>query len=535
MGFVFLDDDVSELKLVKHPGGRASSNRLNHLTDLAGVALVLVGLGGASRLCVAAGEVGPTGAIAMAERMDMRGMSLRLSPIVSMPPFAHGSSSQVDAENDPAALSWSEALTLVAQQSSLVRAAVAQAQAQGGVARQAWAQAYMPRLDLSAQWQHDELRTQYETTRKPSSSAGVQASVPLWHGADRATEQAQSALAERAIWQARLARMVAARDVSRSYLLAVEAAAQLELMREQQAILAAQLRVNEQRLKGGVGTSLDTLETATRLDQLQADLHDRQGQYESQRLALGRLLGQNVPQVASLNLHGVQDEDGGTLVVEPLNEALARVPDRSLPVQEAQALVRSARMDIEARRAETWHPSIDAVAGLNRARQITKSADSHDTLNYTERTLGVQLSMPLYSGGRQSARNQESAALLIKAEAERDDALARAQAELQDAYQRLTQYQRQVRALREVATTAQATLEALQRAFVAGYRSNLDLLNAQQQLIATRSQSVSARINVLLAQVDILSQTEQLDAATVAPLSARMSLSSPHHVMKDLP
>lgn len=393
----------------------------------------------------------------------------------------------------------------------------------------------MPRLDANAQWQHDELRTQYDTTRKPRSSAGVQASMPLWHGAERATEQAQGELAQRADWQTRLTRMAVARDVSRAYLLAMEAAAQIDLMQEQQAILTAQLRVNEQRLKGGVGTSLDKLETATRLDQLQADLHDRQGVYESQRLALGRLLGQDVSQVASLNLHGSADDNNRAAPIDPMPEALARVADQSLAVQEAQALVRSARLDVKARSAETWHPSVDAVASLSRARQITKTADTHDTLNYTERTLGVQLTMPLYSGGRQPARNQEAAALLIKAEAERDEALARAQAELQDAYQRLTQYQRQVRALRDVTATAQATLDALQRAFVAGYRSNLDLLNAQQQLIATRSQSVSARINVLLAQVDILSLTDKLDAATVAPLSSNWSSSHATSAMKDLP
>lgn len=467
----------------------------------------------------------------------MSAWSLRVSAAPSVP---------VGSDADPLSLrsgvtgqtvlSWPDALNLAALQSSQVRAAAANAQAQGGLARQAWAQAYMPRVDLRAQWQHDELRTQYDTTRKPNTNAGVQATLPLWHGAERATEQAQGELAQRADWQARQTRMLVARDVSRTYLLAVEAAAQLDLMREQQAILSAQLHVNEQRLKGGVGTSLDKLETATRLDQLQADLHDRQGLYETQRLTLGRLLGQDVPQVASLYGHGAWgDDDDRVALIDPLSEALARVADRSLVVQEAQALVRSARLDVKARSAETWHPSIDAVAGLNRARQITKTADSQDTLNYTERTLGVQLTMPLYSGGRQTARNQASAALLIKAEAERDEALARAQADLQDAYQRLMQYQRQVRALRDVAATAQATLEALQRAFVAGYRSNLDLLNAQQQLIATRSQSVSARINVLLAQVDILSQTERLDAATVAPLSASLSLSRSTQAMKDLP
>lgn len=473
----------------------------------------------------------------------MSGLSLRLSPLrasLASAPEAvaagvTGEAGEAGVAPDQAVLSWPQALALAAQHSTSVRAALAQADAQGSAARQAWAQAYMPRLDLSAQVQQDHLRTQYDSTQKPSSSAGLQASLPVWHGADRAAEQAQTALAQRAQWQARMTRMDVAREVSRAYLLAVEAAAQLDLLEAQRSLLTAQLQTNEQRLRGGVGTSLDRLETATRLDQLRADLYERRARYESQRLALARLLAHEVNGVARLSTHALLADDAGPDVVEPLNEALARLSERGLAVQDAQAQVRAAQAELQARRAEAWHPTVDAVASVNRARQITKTIYGNEALSYTESTFGLQLNMPLYSGGRQPARDAASSALLVKAEAERDEALARTQASLLDAYQALGHARHQVRALREVEFTAQATLDALQRAFVAGYRSNLDLLNAQQQLIATRSQSVSARIHVLLAQVDILSLSEQLDAQTIAPLSELLVQPAPDNLtpMKD--
>ncbi len=458
---------------------------------------------------------------------EVRGMSLRLSTALPKLP----------AQTGPSALAWPQALLLAQQNSTTVRSAAAQADAQGGVARQAWSQAYMPRIDLNAQVQQDHLRTQYYTTRTPSSSAGLQATLPVWHGADRAIGQAQAALTQRADWQTRLTRMAVARDVSRAYLLAVEAAAQLNLLEEQRDVLTKQLHVNEQRLRGGVGTSLDRLETTTRMDQLRADLHERRSRHETQRLILARLLAHEVPAVARLTSQALLANDAGPSVVEPVGEALARIPERSPAVQDAQAQVRAAQAELQARSAEAWQPTVDAVASLTRARQNTKTTTSNDSLSYTESTLGLQLNVPLYSGGRQPGRQHESAALLIKAEADRDEALARAQSGLLDAYQNLDQARRQVGVLREVEYTAQATLEALQRAFAAGYRSNLDLLNAQQQLIATRSQSVTARINVLLAQVDILSLTERLDAETIAPLSGLLvqPTDADTPTMKDVP
>lgn len=443
------------------------------------------------------------------------------------PPAPPANASAPPPQAGVAPLAWSDALRLAAQQSALVRAAAAQADAQGSVARQAWAEAYMPRVDLTAQLQQDRVQTRTYTTRTPSSNAGVQATLPIWHGADQSVEQSQLALTERANWQTRLTRMNVAREVSRAYLQAVEAAAQLDLVEEQRALLTAHLHINDERLRGGVGTSLERLETATRLDLLRADMHDRLARFEAQRLALGRLLGQDVAAVARLAPQSGLGDDAGPTVVEPTGEALARIPERSPAVQDALAQVRAAQALVKARDAESWEPKLDAVASLARNRQVTKAGSYSESLSYTESTLGVQLNVPLYTGGRQPGRQGEAAALLIKAEAERDDALAKAQADLLTAYQGLDQARLQVRALRDVERTALATVTALQRAFVAGYRSNVDLLTAQQQLIAVRSQSATARINVLLAQVEILSLTERLDADAVAPLAPLLTAAAP--------
>ncbi len=443
-------------------------------------------------------------------------LTLNLSWSLSPPPS--------QGTHDPAQrLSWVDALEKARLQPAAIRAAVAQVQAQNAVEQQAWAQARMPNTALTMQWQHDRIQYPTYTTQTPKNTLGISATLPIWYGAERALERAQIALTQRTHWQERQTRMLIAREVSAAYLQAVEAAAQLDLVDEQRSLLTKQLHLNDQRLRGGVGSSLDQLETTTRLDLLRSDLHERHTRYETQRLVLSRLLGQEIPAIDRMAASALLADNAGPIVVAPLSEDLARISEQSPSVQDAQAQVHAAQAQIRARDAEGWEPRLDAVASTTRTHQTTHAAGLSESLHYTENTIGVQLNVPLYTGGRQSGRHQEATALLTKAQAERDDALAKAQTDLLTAHQQLKKSLQQVRALRDVEYTAQTTLSALQRAFVAGYRSNIDLLNAQQQLIAVRSQSVTARINVMLAQVEILSLTEKLDANTVRPLAQWMA------------
>lgn len=69
-----------------------------------------------------------------------------------------------------------------------------------------------------------------------------------------------------------------------------------------------------------------------------------------------------------------------------------------------------------------------------------------------------------------------------------------------------------------------ATHEAVHKAFVAGTRTNLDLLNAQQQIYGARQALVSARVSALTAHIQILALLDQLDAAHVAPLLPQFDL-----------
>jgi outer membrane protein TolC len=206
-------------------------------------------------------------------------------------------------------------------------------------------------------------------------------------------------------------------------------------------------------------------------------------------------------------------------VVPEAAVALQRVRGRNPSLLFAQAQVDAAQATLDARRAEGRQPTVDAVGAVARNRVGSDATGSTVTQSATVGSIGLQINLPLWTGGLQAGRDKEAFALLTKASADRDEALNSVQTELRDGYQTLAQAREQVAVQQQVVRTAAATVEALRKAFVAGYRSNVDLLNAQQQVDVARQGLLSARVAVLTAQVGILALLDELDDEHIAALA----------------
>lgn len=418
------------------------------------------------------------------------------------------------AAGDQGATPWPQMLLAADQQAAANRAFDAGAQAAQALSQQAWATAWMPRADASASASRRRQQINDTTVNTPATALSISATLPLWRAADQATAQAQAAQAEQAQWQARGSRTNVARELSMAFLMAIEAAEQRRLTLAQQDLLQEQWRINDRRLQAGAGTILDVLETRTRIDQSRVAVQDLDTRLATQKLTLERLSHQAVTLATGLNEHS---PDLPT-AVSSLDEALLLAPSRHPPLRDALAQVKAATATDQARTAERWQPTVDAVASTSLVREVPQLDGFSQRQTTRERAIGVQMNWALFTGGLQQGRTRESAALLIQAEARRDEAQAQVESSLRDAYQTLSQARQVVSLQRQVEQTASATYDALRKAFVAGLRTNLDLLNAQQQIYTARQSLVSARVNALAAQVTILSLLDQLDADHLAPL-----------------
>lgn len=472
----------------------------------------------------------PAAALAHARRQGWPLLFMGLLTLCALPAHADASpgvplrwslslgavSARADA---PAATPWPQLLQW-AEQAASNRAAEAQAQAAQAQQQQAWANAWMPRLDASASSSRQLQTYNGIDSQTPASAVSLTATLPLWRAADRATAQAQQALAEQAFWQARGQRVNVARTISLAYVAAAEAREQQRLAEGQLALLEAQWQINDKRLRAGVGTVLDQLETRTRMDQTRASIRELAMRARTQQLTIEHLTGQPTRLPAGLSAPPATWPD----TLPTLDEALLQATQRNPQVQDSRAEVAAALATTRAREAESWQPTLDASAATSHTRQTQRFEGVSEPQNIRTQAIGVQLNWPLFTGGYQQGRSREAAALLGRSQARQDDAQSLVQSGMQDAYQSLAQAQSMIAAQHEVERTAMATHEAVHKAFVAGTRTNLDLLNAQQQIYGARQALVSARVSALTAHIQILALLDQLDAAHVAPLLPQFDL-----------
>lgn len=449
---------------------------------------------------------------ALGDAREVSSVTAPAPPLSPLPPTGAGRTLPTGS-----ATPWSQLLSAASEQAASNRAFDAGIQAAEGLSQQAWASAWMPRADASASASRRRQQINETVVNTPATALTLSATLPLWRAAEQANARAQAAQVTQAEWQARGNRANVARELSIAYLTAIEAVEQRRLTLAQQDLLQEQFRINDRRLQAGAGTILDVLETRTRIDQRHATLQDLDTRLATQRLALERISQQAVVLPA-----GFRDEAAKALptVVTSLEEALMLAPSRNPPLRDAIAQIASATAIDQARTAERWQPTVDAIASTSLVREVPQLDGFSQRQTTKERAIGVQMNWALFTGGAQAGRTREAAALLIQAQARRDDAQAQVESGLRDAYQTLSQARQVITLQMQVEQTATATHDALRKAFVAGLRTNLDLLNAQEQIYTARQSLVTARINALAAQVNILALLDQLDAEHIAPLLA---------------
>jgi outer membrane protein TolC len=457
--------------------------------------------------------------VAQAQALDLRmtpqwspqsQAALRQAPQgLQVPPMA-------PATQQGTATPWIQLLSWGSERAASNRAADAGIMVAQAQSRQTWATAWMPRLDASASTYQQKQTYNGLDLSVPTSSYVLSATLPLWRAAERASAHTQEAYVEQARWSARSNRMVVAKALSQAYISSVEGAELQRLARAQYQLLQELLQLNERRLQGGAGTVLEVLETRARLDQARASLQELETRLMAQRLQIERLVNQPVklpmgfsPLVAPW-----------PVVVPPQTQAQSALAQRNPQLLEAQSSIQAAQLALKARQAEAWQPTVDAVAQTNRSRQVQRFEGVTERQDTSTQLIGLQLNWPLFSGGVQQGRTQEGAALLSQAMARQDELVGQLEASLREAYQTLRQTQASIEVQGDVEKSATAIFDATRKAFNAGIRSNQELLNAQQEIYTARQSLVTARAAALAAQVDILAMLDQLDATSVAPLTA---------------
>ena len=305
--------------------------------------------------------------------------------------------------------------------------------------------------------------------------------------------------------------------VAGAYFETLMADQQLDLVLAQKKTYTALVDAAKKGFAAGSGTRTDIDDAQSRLDMASAqELEARQNQ-DLTRRQLQLLINQPVGQIAKLNVSALKLSPP-----EPANldEWTRKAEQASPEIKAMQARLDAARREVS--KAQAGHlPTLDAVA------QWSNSGSENITRvnsRYENKTIGLQLNIPLYSGGYVNSTIRQAVAEQTRAE-ETLEALRRdLGVRVHKEYRGVSEGVMRVRALEQAARSAEQMMMSTQMSQKAGSRSQLDVLNAQQQYTLALRDLAQARLVYLLSKVrlsslvgdDAMGSVEQVNGSLAA-------------------
>ena len=266
----------------------------------------------------------------------------------------------------------------------------------------------------------------------------------------------------------------------------------LSTTRANKVAIAEQLASAKRNFEVGTATIVDTREAQSRFDLATAQEIAANNDLIFRRIALDQLVGRK----------GVEPKPLADPVVLALpdNSVESLVEDAAVrhpAVRRAQVAYDIARLETEKAQAQRL-PVIDAVAQLAHGRGSVSSTISGPN---SSASIGVQISLPLYTGGSIDNRVKETLALEERSRNDLDNARRSVVQTTRQAYYTLQSGAAQVKALEAAEASSQLALDATRLGYQVGVRVNVDVLNAQSQLFQTQRDLARARYDVLLGKL----------------------------------
>jgi len=177
---------------------------------------------------------------------------------------------------------------------------------------------------------------------------------------------------------------------------------------------------------------------------------------------------------------------------------LANAQHNNLQVRIQRSQVEVAKR--ESAKSQAQHlPTLDLVLSRSAnfaSGSLNSPADLASRVHAQQ--VGIQLNVPLFSGGAAQSRVRESLALEDKAREELLSAQRSAQVQVRQSFSGVVNGLAQVQALEAAAEAGRQAVQSNQIGFRIGTRINPDVLNAQQQLYTTLRDLTRARIDTMM-------------------------------------
>jgi len=262
----------------------------------------------------------------------------------------------------------------------------------------------------------------------------------------------------------------------------------------QKAAITEQLEQAKRNFEVGTATITDTYEAQARFDLVSAQEIAAQSNLEISKRALQLLThtatAELRPLGAQFQLEGPQPASMEKWVEDALQ--------RNWQLVIAQAAAALAGQEVK-RNSAGHYPTLDLVA--NYSENFANGSSQGVGVDSRTSAVGVQLNLALYQGGLIQSRQREAEANYDRAQEELESTRRNAALQTRQAYLGVVDGIAQVKALQQALKSSESLLEASKLGQKVGVRTNLDVLNAQQQLFSTQRDLYQAEYGYLISRL----------------------------------
>jgi outer membrane protein len=204
-----------------------------------------------------------------------------------------------------------------------------------------------------------------------------------------------------------------------------------------------------------------------------------------------------------------------------MQEWVRRADDGNFAVAVARAGAQIAQLGTT-RARDGRKPTVDLTGSLG-VQRGNGTATTSDTYTQRSASIGVQLNVPLYTGGLIDSRVREALANEEKARQDLESARRNAAQGARQAFTGVDYGLAQVRALESAEVSAKSQLDSTRLGYQIGVRINLEVLDATTQLFNTQRDLKKARYDFLVNGLRLKSAAGVLEEQDLAALNALLA------------
>lgn len=284
------------------------------------------------------------------------------------------------------------------------------------------------------------------------------------------------------------------------YFEALMARDQIDLLNAQKKAIDEQLLESKARYEAGLISITDVNEAQTKASLIDAQQITATQKYRIKQRQIETLTGEYPKSIKGINM-SIDFVEHTDIVEKWISLAL----ENNLELQIKQDEINIADDEINIRRSDHY-PTIDAIA--SRSRNWDKGGFPYgDTPNRGSRsfsdTLGVQINIPIFSGGLTSSRVREAQKLKLKTVQDSKYLSRQVELKVRENYLNLKANFAEIKAYQQALDSSKLQVDSTELAFQEGLRNSVEVLLAQQVLFNAKSDLLKSRYDYLMNIINL--------------------------------